>query len=157
MTFLLYAENESGKNMKFSLLLFVVLIAGCMDYQLLSVSNGRLKDCPKYPNCVNSQTVESDIVHFIQPISYIGEKEIALKKMKQTILSFDRTEILKTDSAYIHATFTSKIFRFVDDVEFYADDTAKVFHVRSASRLGMGDHGVNRERIESIRKAFEKK
>lgn len=142
--------------MKILWILMVFSFAGCMDYQLLGVNNGRLKDCPKYPNCVNSQAEQSDDTHYIKPISFNGDKTDAVEKMKRTILSFERTEILQSDSVYIHATFTSKFFRFVDDVEFYADDQAKAFHVRSASRLGMGDHGVNRERIESVRKAFEK-
>jgi len=56
-----------------------------------------------------------------------------------------------TRDCYIHATFTSLIFRFVDDVEFVIDDSAKQIQFRSASRVGRNDFGVNRRRIEQLR------
>jgi uncharacterized protein (DUF1499 family) len=153
----MFDSKKKGFNMKYTLAIIGLWFVGCMDYQSLGVTNGRLKDCPDYPNCVNSQVSADDKTHYIEPIPYAGNRSEAIEKMKQAILSFDRTEILKSDSTYIHAAFTSKIFRFVDDVEFYADDRSGKIHVRSASRLGMGDHGVNRDRIESLRSVFEKK
>lgn len=142
--------------MRVGALLVFIFVAGCMKYDNLGVTRGKLNDCPEYPNCVNSQAQPSDKTHFIAPISYKGDLSSAREKLKTTILSFDRTTILTSDSVYIHAVFTSKMFRFVDDVEFYFESEPKVIHVRSASRVGMGDHGVNRERIEGIRLAFEK-
>jgi uncharacterized protein (DUF1499 family) len=65
-----------------------------------------------------------------------------------------RSRIVKTEDTYIHAEFTSAIFRFVDDVEFYLDDTAKTIHMRSASRVGKSDFGVNRKRMEKVRAHF---
>ena len=55
------------------------------------------------------------------------------------------------DESYIAATFSSKVFGFVDDVELRADAEAGVIHVRSASRVGRSDLGANRRRVESIR------
>jgi uncharacterized protein (DUF1499 family) len=65
-----------------------------------------------------------------------------------------RANIVTEQEHYIHAEFTSAIFRFVDDAEFYIDDAQKVIHVRSAARLGYSDFGVNRKRMETIRQLF---
>jgi uncharacterized protein (DUF1499 family) len=65
-----------------------------------------------------------------------------------------RTSIITKKDNYIHATFKSRIFRFVDDVEFYFDDKEKIVHFKSASRVGHSDLGVNRKRMEEIRKRF---
>ena len=64
-----------------------------------------------------------------------------------------RTKIVTENETYLYAEFASNLMGFVDDVEFYLDKTAGVIHVRSASRLGQSDLGVNRQRIEAIRAA----
>ena len=74
-----------------------------------------------------------------------------MKKLTAIIQTFPRTSVITISDSYLHAEFTSAIFRFVDDLEFLADDTAKVIHVRSASRVGYSDLGVNRKRIGQIR------
>jgi len=66
-----------------------------------------------------------------------------------------KNEIVKVTDHYIHAKFTSRLFRFVDDVEFCIDDDLKIIHVRSSSRVGYFDFGVNRRRIERIRARFD--
>jgi len=66
-----------------------------------------------------------------------------------------RTRVIKEMEEYLHITFTSQFFRFTDDVEFHFVEEAPVIHVRSASRVGYSDLGVNRRRIEKIRRAFE--
>jgi len=71
--------------------------------------------------------------------------------LRRIVESFPRTTIVTVDGDYLHATFASRIFRFVDDVEFLVDRDAGVVHVRSASRVGYGDMGVNRRRVEEIR------
>lgn len=65
-----------------------------------------------------------------------------------------RTRIVKEEPAYLRAECRSRIFRFVDDVEFEFDDAAKRIHFRSAARLGYRDFGVNRKRMEAIRREF---
>jgi uncharacterized protein (DUF1499 family) len=52
---------------------------------------------------------------------------------------------------YVYAEFRSKLLGFVDDLELLYDDKAGLFHVRSASRLGRRDFGVNRTRVEKLR------
>jgi uncharacterized protein (DUF1499 family) len=71
--------------------------------------------------------------------------------LKKVIESLEKTQIITETENYLYAEFTTKLMGFVDDVEFLMDDTAKVIHVRSASRLGKSDLGVNRQRIETIR------
>ncbi|BAU14259.1 hypothetical protein LEP3755_48050 [Leptolyngbya sp. NIES-3755] len=115
----------------------------------LGLNNDRFADCPSTPNCVSS--FSSDPTHAIEPIRFSTEPEKAFSKLKQTIESLPRTKIIQASDQYIYAEFTSKIMGFVDDVEFYLDRATKSIQVRSASRLGESDLGVNRQRIESIR------
>jgi uncharacterized protein (DUF1499 family) len=116
------------------------------------VANGRLAPCPKSPNCVSSQS--DDEKHYIAPIVYDGTLQETREKLIYVLQSMERSRIVKTEDTYIHAEFTSAFFRFVDDVELYLDDTAKTIHMRSASRLGKLDFGVNRKRMETFRAQF---
>jgi uncharacterized protein (DUF1499 family) len=118
----------------------------------LGVTNGRLSPCPKSPNCVSSQSTEAD--HFIESLYYTGTKEKAKEILIALIQSMKRAKIVTITEDYIHAEFSSRIFRFVDDVEFLFDEQNKRVHLRSASRIGYSDLGVNRKRIETIRAKF---
>ncbi|MGB3761016.1 MAG: DUF1499 domain-containing protein [Rivularia sp. (in: cyanobacteria)] len=120
----------------------------------LGVNNGKLAACPNSPNCVSSQSPSSDETHFIQPLKYTSTTDKALTDLKNVIESEDRTKIIKESSDYLYAEFKSALMGFVDDVEFYLDSSTNTIHVRSASRLGQSDLGVNRKRIETIRTKF---
>jgi uncharacterized protein (DUF1499 family) len=120
----------------------------------LGVKEGKLLECPNTPNCVNSQTPASDGEHSIQPISYSSTPEQALANLKVVIQDVPRTKIVSETDDYIYAEFTTALMGFVDDVEFYLDKSQNVIHVRSASRLGKSDLGVNRKRVEEIRAKF---
>ncbi len=115
----------------------------------LGVSDGFLAPCPNTPNCVSSQS--SDTVHKIEPLTYNSTPQEAFANLKKLIQSQPRTRIITETENYLYAEFTIPIVGFVDDVEFLLDEAAKVIHVRSASRLGQSDLGVNRRRIETIR------
>ncbi|MGB3513065.1 MAG: DUF1499 domain-containing protein [Microcoleaceae cyanobacterium] len=123
----------------------------------LGVYSGRLAPCPSSPNCVSSYSQDAE--HGIAPLSYDSEPGMAIgltprsaiANLKQIIESMPRTNIVKEDEDYLYAEFTSKIMGYVDDVEFYVDRDANAIQVRSASRLGESDLGVNRERVETIR------
>ena len=67
--------------------------------------------------------------------------------------TFGSAKVKKEIDQFIHVEFTSNIFRFIDDVEFYLTEQG-VIHFRSASRIGHSDLGVNRRRVEMIRIAF---
>lgn len=115
----------------------------------LGVRDGKLAPCPSTPNCVCSQSEDAE--HKIEPLTYKSTPQVAFTQLRQAIASQPRTKIITQSPNYLYAEFTSAIMKFVDDVEFYLDEDAKVIHVRSASRLGQSDLGVNRKRIETIR------
>lgn len=115
----------------------------------LGVRDGKLASCPNSPNCVSSQSL--DDLHKIAPLTYNSTPEKALADLKSVIQSLPKTKIISESSDYLYAEFTSALMGFVDDVEFYFDPGGNIIHVRSASRLGQSDLGVNRKRIETIR------
>jgi uncharacterized protein (DUF1499 family) len=117
----------------------------------IGVNNGKLAECPATPNCVSSQAPATDSQHAIAPLPLSGDLATAMANLKQVIQSMPRTNIIKETNNYLYVEFSSKLMRFVDDVEFYLDDGSKTIQVRSASRLGQSDLGVNRQRIEEIR------
>jgi uncharacterized protein (DUF1499 family) len=120
----------------------------------LGVKDGKLATCPNTPNCVSSQTQTADKEHFIAPLPLTSQPSEAIAKLKSVIADIPRTKIITESDDYLYVEFTSALMGFVDDVEFYADKGAGVIHVRSASRLGQSDLGVNRKRIEDIRSQF---
>lgn len=120
----------------------------------LGLTNGRLSECPETPNCVCSQS--ECATHSIPPISFSGSTDHAWQRIRQAILSQPRTTVLVDDGSYLHAEVKSAIFRFVDDVEVHIDEDQHIIHIRSTSRVGFSDLGVNRKRVEAIRAAFDK-
>ncbi len=130
---------------------FIVCLSGCKSPNI-GLDNNALKPCPGSPNCVSSMA--EDTSHNVEPFRYEGTAEDAKKKLIAIIESTNRAQVITSEINYIHAEFTSLIFRFVDDVEFYFDDNAPIIHVRSASRVGYSDLGANRKRVEAIRQQF---
>jgi uncharacterized protein (DUF1499 family) len=112
-------------------------------------SVSRLKACPASPNCVSSMA--ADEKHRIEPFPYTGFSADALARVKAVALSFPRTKLAEEQPGYARITFTSAVLRFVDDVELEVNEASKVVDVRSASRVGYADFGVNRKRVEAIR------
>ena len=108
-----------------------------------------LKPCPSTPNCVSSR--ESDEAHRVDPLPLRGSAAEGLAAIRQVVAAMPRTRIVAEGPGFLRAEFTSLIFRFVDDVEFVVEESAGVIHVRSASRVGSSDLGVNRRRVEEIR------
>lgn len=137
------------------LLLPAVLLVGCQGARPanLGARDGRLLPCPSNPNCVSSQAPDEG--HRVAPLAYSGSADDAMKRLRAVIRSLPRTAVITNTGAYLHMECTSALFRFVDDIEFLADDAAKVIHVRSASRLGTSDLGVNRKRVEDIRRRWQ--
>jgi uncharacterized protein (DUF1499 family) len=115
----------------------------------IGVTDGKLLACPDSPNCVSSQSTDAE--HKIAPLTYTGDPAKALADLKAVIENMPRTKIITAEGNYIYAEFTSKLMGYVDDVEFYLNADKNIIEVRSASRLGKSDLGVNRDRIESIR------
>jgi uncharacterized protein (DUF1499 family) len=111
-----------------------------------------LAPCPEKPNCVSS--LATDTRHFIEPLQFTGEPVDAWARLKAILQRQTRTRIVAEQDGYLHAEFRSAVFRFVDDVEFAMQEELMVIHVRSASRTGYSDFGVNRRRVERLRERF---
>jgi uncharacterized protein (DUF1499 family) len=118
----------------------------------LGVVDGKLAPCPSSPNCVC--TFATDHGHRIEPIRFDGSAAEARARLDKVLASWPRVRVVSSQDNYIHAEFTSLVFRFVDDVELLIDEPAHVIHFRSASRAGQSDFGVNRRRMEALRKVF---
>lgn len=118
----------------------------------LGINLSQLTACPSTPNCVNSQSADSK--HSIAPLTYNSSEQEAWANLKAAIATFNRAKVIQEADNYIYAEFTLPIVGFVDDVEFQLDEKAKVINVRSASRMGESDLGVNRQRVENIRTKF---
>jgi uncharacterized protein (DUF1499 family) len=114
----------------------------------LGVRDGRLAPPKRTPNCVSSQADPSDAEHYIAPIALGGD---AIAAVEKALASLPEATIVEKKPGYLYAEFRTRLMRFVDDVEFLHDAQAGVLHVRSASRLGRRDFGVNRRRVEALR------
>jgi uncharacterized protein (DUF1499 family) len=117
----------------------------------LGVTDGQLKVCPSSPNCVSSQSRDAE--HSIAAIATTTPKA-TLDQIATLIEADASAQIITRADDYINAEYTSDLMGFVDDVEFWADAATGKIEVRSASRLGESDLGVNRKRIEAIRAAL---
>lgn len=112
----------------------------------------RLAPCPRRPNCVS--TLAPPGSKHMDPIPYAGSLAEARERLLRVLRSLERTTIVEEEPDYIHAVCRSRVFRFPDDVELVLDEAAKQIHFRSAARYGRRDFGVNRERMERIRREF---
>ncbi len=136
------------------IVLFYVLSFSAGRPTNLGVKDGKLAACPASPNCVSTQA--DDEGHKIDAIAFDGSAADAMAKLKLAIAPLPRSHVVTETADYLHVECTSLIFRFVDDVEFWIDASNRVIHFRSASRVGHGDLGVNRARMEAIRAAMAK-
>lgn len=115
----------------------------------IGVRNGRLKPPPTSPNAVSSQVTQG--YHAIAPLRYKGPREAAMRKLAGIVRDGPRATIITQTAEYLYAEYETALLGFVDDVEFWFPPEDGVIQVRSASRLGSSDFGVNRKRIEAIR------
>ena len=114
----------------------------------------QLSPCPDKPNCVSSLSTNQK--QYIEPLVFSKNHEQAMPQLCSLLESLPGVNILHQDHTYIHAVCRSRIFRFKDDIEFLYDESSHVCHVRSVSRMGHSDFGVNRRRVEKVRKLFVK-
>jgi uncharacterized protein (DUF1499 family) len=117
----------------------------------LGLKDGRLAPCKRTPNCVSSQADPSDTEHYVAPIVFSGSVSRAMQVVREAVQVMLGTAIMREEGSYLYAEFRTRLLRFVDDVELAYDEQAGVIHVRSASRLGRRDFGVNRARVEALR------
>lgn len=112
-------------------------------------ADGRLAPCPAAPNCISSQA--EDEAHRADPLPLVGTPAETLERLKEVLAAMPRTTVVTANDRYLHAECRSRLIGFVDDIELLVDDRAKVIQIRSASRVGYSDLGVNRKRVEQIR------
>jgi len=117
----------------------------------LGVKEGRLAPPKTTPNCVSSQADPSDAEHYIAPIPFKGAAAQAMAAARDAVEGMQGAAVIRHEGGYLYAEFRTQVMRFVDDVELVFDEKAGLIHVRSASRLGRRDFGVNRARVEAIR------
>jgi uncharacterized protein (DUF1499 family) len=138
------------------LIVLCAIILSCTGKRPSSVglTNDRLFPCPKSPNCVSSMS--EDEAHYIESLTYPSEKQQAYAALLRVISDQARATIIEQSDNYLHVEFKSKYFRFVDDVEFYFPNNEPIIHIRSASRVGHSDLGVNRKRMHHVREQYYK-
>ena len=131
-------------------------LMGCSSFQARDLSQKSLAiaDCPTSPNCVSSQSKSS--AHKVEPLKFAGSIKEFHQLAERIQTDLPRAQIVRTEGPYVHFVVTSKLFRFKDDVEFYFLESESLIHLRSASRLGYSDAGVNRARVEQIEKILQK-
>lgn len=122
----------------------------------LGVTEGRLKGLSKTPNCVSSQAGlypdhPQKEYSSIAPLKFSGDGEQAMEKLASALSKTERTVVVKREPGYIYAQSTTALLKFTDDLELMLDKPNGVIHVRSSSRLGQKDFGVNRARVEALR------
>jgi uncharacterized protein (DUF1499 family) len=125
----------------------------------LGVRDGRLKPPSNTDNSVSSQAGlypdhPQRKYSEIAPLPMRGDAAESIAKIRRAVESMPGAQIVEAKPDYLRAEVTTKVMKFVDDVEFWIDPAARVVQVRSASRVGKGDLGVNRKRIEALRTAL---
>ena len=113
-----------------------------------------LTPCPSSPNCVTSVPGHACRNRTLPPLRFTGDPENALEALKRSVQAMEGAAFVSRDGPHLRFTFTSKLFGFVDDVEFLLAPEESVIHFRSASRLGYWDLGTNRARMESVTARF---
>lgn len=117
----------------------------------LGLTNDQLKPCPGTPNCISTQSTSTDSYEHREPVP---AKEATSTQTIEAIVKIvektPRTNIIERTDNYLYVEFRTFAMRFIDDVEFYVDDTQHLIHYRSASRLGRKDFGANGKRMEQI-------
>lgn len=144
-------NRQSGVGLTLAALLLLVSCAGGSPPLNLGLSEGRLKPCPDSPNCVSSQAAAAS--QQVEALRYTGDASQAQSRLLTVLNGMDRVRIQRADPGYIHAEFSSALWGFVDDVEFQLEPPGFI-QVRSASRTGYYDFGVNRARVAAIRSRF---
>ena len=140
--------------MPFKTLFYIIFMTLSTANPANSASDKKLPACRDSPNCVSSQA--QDAKHFIEPFKISGSPEAAWEALKEALNNQSRMVITHETDDTLHAEATSLVFGFVDDINVILDRDTNLIHIRSASRTGHSDFGVNRKRIEALRLQLQK-
>ena len=121
----------------------------------LGINDSKLSPCPDTPNCVSSDSTGSN--DSISAIKIDSSKPDLWHSIREAVLELPRTIIVSETSDYLHAECKSAFFGFVDDLELHLRASENIIAIRSASRLGSSDFGVNRKRVEQLRNLIANK
>lgn len=136
-----------------NIFLLLITLAGCASATVSSGTHS-LSPCPSSPNCVSS--LSQDESHYIEPFLSSLPPVEARAALEKAIAMIKGGRVVVSEGRYLQSEFVSSWLKFVDDVEFVIDEKSGVINLRSASRVGYSDFGVNRRRIEELRKHFMK-
>jgi uncharacterized protein (DUF1499 family) len=127
------------------------LTYGCSGSELKKNSENpeHVTGCPDRPNCVSSEA--QDPRHAIEPFKIKGDIALTWDAVREVVGSLPRTKVVKATDRYLHAECKSRFFGFIDDLELELNPEAGTIAIRSASRVGYFDLGVNRRRVETLR------
>jgi uncharacterized protein (DUF1499 family) len=122
----------------------------------LGVRDGRLKRPSKTPNSVSSQAdlwPDHPRRHQarIAPLALRGDGPATMAQLQAICAAMPGAHVVTQQPDYLYVQFETRLMKFVDDLELWLDPAQQVVQVRSASRIGHGDRGVNRARVEAIR------
>lgn len=117
----------------------------------LGVREGQLRPCPASPNCVSSDAPEADS-HHVEALQLAKPAEAAWPAVAEVAAGLPGARVVTREPSYLHLECESRIFGFVDDLELHLRPEEGTVAVRSASRLGHSDLGVNRKRVETLRR-----
>ncbi|HHO55357.1 MAG TPA: DUF1499 domain-containing protein [Trueperaceae bacterium] len=113
-----------------------------------------VQPCPKSPNCVSSVDAIDD-KHYLPAFTFEASVDITKATLKEIIAATPRSKLIEESENYLRFEFRSRVFRFVDSVEFYFDDENKLVQFSSRANLGYGDFGVNKRRMLELIQRFE--
>jgi uncharacterized protein (DUF1499 family) len=159
MAFIKGGGKEMKKIIKVSIgsLMLVTILWGCSGNpaERQNSEPSGILDCPDTPNCVSS--LAKNPKYRVEPFKLKKDPETSWDMVNKTVGSLSRTKIVSANSSDIHAECRSMIFRFVDDLTLHLTASKGIIHIRSASRIGYSDLGVNRRRVENLRKILQQK
>jgi len=136
-------------------IIITAAMLGCAGSQTVDTmkTQDRFAPCPDTPNCVSSEA--QDPRHAVAPMQLAGNSDTEWSEVQAVVRGLPRCRIATATENYVHATLKSRLFGFIDDLELKLDPQTKMINIRSASRSGSYDLGVNRRRVENLRKQLK--
>ena len=125
------------------------------------VTDGKLKRPSRTENSVSSQAAlhpdhPMRAYAEVAPLALNGDGPATMAKLSRLLQAMPGVKVVKDEGkGYLYAQCTTTLLKFVDDIELWFDETNQVVQVRSASRIGRKDFGVNRQRVEALRAALK--
>jgi len=137
------------------ILALVIVCCSEPNGDLLNLVTDNLAECPERPNCV--YTKAQDTKHVIKPFHLNGDPIVSWDAIRTIIGNMPRNKIITTTDRYLHVECKSRLFGFIDDLELQLNPANGKIEIRSASRIGFSDLGVNRRRVENLRQKLTEK